>query len=176
MSHPRRRVDFQPLSIALLTVSDSRTLADDVSGDTLRDRVEAAGHRVADRALVPDDVYQLRAVVSAWIARSDVEVVLITGGTGFTGRDRTPEAIEPLLDTIIPGFGEHFRAVSVDEIGSAAYLSRAFAGVANATLIFGLPGSPGACRTAWDRILSAQLDVRTAPCNYVSLMPRLDER
>jgi molybdopterin adenylyltransferase len=176
MTHEHRPAAFRALSIAVLTVSDRRTRADDVSGDTLCDRLEAAGHRLADRSLVPDDVYQVRAVVSGWIARADVEVVLITGGTGFTGRDLTPEAVAPLLDKEIPGFGEHFRAVSVEEMGTAAYLSRAFAGTANATLVFGVPGSPGACRTAWDQILSVQLDARTAPCNYVTLMPRLDER
>jgi molybdopterin adenylyltransferase len=168
--------EFRALRIAVLTVSDRRTRADDVSGDTLQERLEAAGHRLADRDLVPDDVYRLRAVVSAWIARADVDVVLVTGGTGITGRDLTPEALRPLLDKELPGFGEEFRAVSALELGSAAYLSRAFAGVANATLVFGLPGSPGACRTAWDRILAPQLDARTTPCSFVSLMPRLGER
>jgi molybdopterin adenylyltransferase len=168
--------EFRALKIAVLTVSDRRTRADDASGDTLQERLEAAGHTLAARALVPDDVYRLRAVVSDWIARPDVEVVLVTGGTGITGRDLTPEALLPLLDKELPGFGELFRALSADELGSAAYLSRAFAGAANATLVFGLPGSPGACRTAWDRILSVQLDARTMPCNFVSLMPRLGER
>jgi molybdopterin adenylyltransferase len=168
--------EFRPLKIAVLTVSDRRTRADDVSGDTLQERLEGAGHTLADRALVPDDVYRLRAVVSDWIARPDVEVVLVTGGTGITGRDLTPEALLPLLDKELPGFGELFRALSADELGSAAYLSRAFAGTANATLIFGLPGSPAACRTAWDSILSVQLDARTMPCNFVFLMPRLGER
>jgi molybdopterin adenylyltransferase len=173
---PKAPAEFRPLRMAVLTVSDRRTRADDVSGDTLQGRVEAAGHVLAERDLVPDDVYAIRAVASAWIARPDVEVVLITGGTGVTGRDLTPEAIRPLLDKEIPGFGELFRAVSAEELGTAAYLSRAFAGTANATLLFGLPGSPGACRTAWDRILSIQLDARTMPCNFVFLMPRLGER
>ena len=166
---------FRQLRIAVLTVSDRRSRADDVSGDTLQDRLEAAGHLLVDRELVPDDVYRVRAVVSDWIARPDVEVVLISGGTGVTGRDVTPEAVGPLLDKDIPGFGELFRAVSAEELGTAAYLSRAVAGTANGTLLFGLPGSPGACRTAWDRILSAQLDARTSPCNFVVLMPRLTE-
>jgi molybdopterin adenylyltransferase len=168
--------EFRSLRIAVLTVSDRRTRADDDSGDTLQGRLEAAGHALADRDLVPDDVYRLRAVVSTWIARPDVDVVLVTGGTGITGRDLTPEALRPLLDKEIPGFGEQFRAVSAEEIGSGGYMSRAFAGTANATLIFGVPGSPGACRTAWDRILASQLDASTGACSYVTLIPRLGER
>lgn len=169
-------VAFRSLRIAVLTVSDRRTRATDTSGDTLQERLEAAGHVLADRDLVPDDVYRLRAVVSGWIARPDVEVVLVTGGTGITGRDLTPEALRPLLDKELPGFGEHFRAVSVAEIGPAGYLSRAFAGVANRTIVFGLPGSPGACRTAWDRVLAAQLDARERSCTLVGLLPRVGER
>ncbi len=168
--------DFRPLRIAVLTVSDRRTRSDDRSGDTLQARLEAAGHLLADRDLVPDDVYRIRAVVSGWIARPDVEVVIATGGTGITGRDLTPEALRPLLDKEIPGFGEHFRAVSFEELGSAGYLSRAFAGLANRTLLFALPGSPGACRTAWDRLLAAQLDARVPMCNLVGLLPRVGER
>ena len=177
MAHERNgTAAFRPLHVAVLTVSDRRTRADDTSGDTLQASLEAAGHLLADRDLVPDDVYRIRAVVSAWIARPDVEVVLVTGGTGITGRDLTPEALRPLLDKEIPGFGEQFRAVSVEEIGSAGYLSRAFAGLANRTLLFGLPGSPGACRTAWDRVLAEQLDASAPACNMVTLLPRLDER
>jgi molybdenum cofactor biosynthesis protein B len=161
--------------LAVLTVSDRRTRANDTSGDLLQARLEAAGHALADRDLVPDDVYRLRAVVSAWIARPDVEAVLMTGGTGITGRDRTPEAIRPLLDVEIPGFGELFRAYSEAEIGTATLQSRSFAGLANGTLVFGLPGSPGACQTAWDRILGPQLDARTKPCNFVALLPRFTE-
>jgi len=162
---------FRPLRIAVLTVSDRRTRATDGSGDLLQARLEAAGHALADRDLVPDDVYRLRAVVSAWIVRPDVEVVLTTGGTGFSPRDRTPEALVPLLDREIPGFGELFRAASVAELGTATLLSRAFAGFANGTLVVGVPGSPDACATAWDRVLAPQLDARTRPCNLVSWLP-----
>lgn len=176
MSHadPTDKV-FQPLRIAVLTVSDSRTRDNDTSGDALQASLEAAGHVLADRDLLPDDVYQMRAVVSAWIAREDVNVILVTGGTGLTGRDHTPEALQPLLDREIPGFGELFRHYSLEEIGAATIQSRAMAGLANATLVFALPGSTGACRTAWERILASQLDARTAPCNFVSLLPRLRE-
>lgn len=163
---------FRALRIALLTVSDTRTLERDASGDLLRDRLQAAGHRLHVRDLVPDDRYRLRAVVSAWIADPEVEVVLITGGTGITARDVTPEAILPLLDKTLPGFGELFRSASVAEVGTTALHARPFAGSANGTLVFGLPGSPGACRTAWDRILGEQLDARTRPCSLVELLPR----
>lgn len=165
----------QPLNIAVLTISDSRDLASDRSGDALRDGLEAAGHVLADRALVPDDVFDIRAVVSRWIADPDVECVLTTGGTGITGRDGTPEAVTPLLVRAIDGFGELFRHYSLEEIGPSTIQSRAFAGVANATLVFGLPGSTGACRTAWSRILEPQLDIRTRPCNFATLIPRLSE-
>lgn len=165
----------QPLKIAVLTISDSRDFASDRSGDALRDGLEAAGHVLADRALVPDDVFDIRAVVSRWIADSEVECVLTTGGTGITGRDGTPEAVSPLLVRTIDGFGELFRHYSLEEIGPSTIQSRAFAGVANATLVFGLPGSTGACRTAWNRILRPQLDVRTRPCNFATLIPRLNE-
>ena len=166
---------FQPLPIAVLTVSDTRTEADDTSGQLLADRLTAAGHRLADRRLVPDDIYQIRAVVSQWIADEQVQVVISTGGTGITGRDTTPEALVPLMDMRVDGFGELFRQLSFDEIGSSAIQSRAVAGVANATLLFVLPGSSGACRTAWDGILVKQLDLRHKPCNFVSLIPRLRE-
>lgn len=167
---------FIPLSIALLTVSDSRTLASDSSGDYLAAALQQAGHRLHERALLADDRYQLRALVSRWIADPECDGVLITGGTGFTGRDSTPEAIAPLLDKQVPGFGEMFRALSFDEIGTSSLQSRAFAGLANATFIFCLPGSTGACRTAWEKLLQAQLDARTRPCNLVGLRPRLRER
>jgi molybdenum cofactor biosynthesis protein B len=168
--------EFLPLAIAVLTVSDTRTEADDASGRALVERLTAAGHRLADRAIVPDDIYRVRAVMSGWIADPAVAVVLVTGGTGMTGRDSTPEAVRPLLDKEITGFGELFRMLSWEEIGAATLQSRALGGLANATFIFCLPGSTGACRTAWDRILQAQLDARTQPCNFVELLPRLRER
>jgi molybdopterin adenylyltransferase len=167
---------FQPLSIAVLTVSDTRSESEDKSGTLLAQRLQAAGHRLADKRIVPDDIYRVRAVVSAWIVDEAVQVVLSTGGTGITGRDTTPEAVAPLLDMQVQGFGELFRHLSYGEIGSSTIQSRALGGVANATLIFVLPGSSGACRTAWDGILQQQLDSRTKPCNFVSLMPRLRER
>ena len=167
---------FIPLNIAVLTVSDSRTLADDGSGDTLQRLAKGAGHRVAAREIVRDDIYQMRAVFSRWIADSEIQVVLSTGGTGVTGRDSTPEAVAPLLDKHIEGFGELFRTVSFEEIGASTIQSRAFAGLTNGTFIFCLPGSSGACRTAWNKILQAQLDHRTRPCNFAQLIPRLLER
>jgi molybdopterin adenylyltransferase len=167
---------FVPLSIAVLTVSDSRTEADDTSGRLLREKAESAGHRVLAKEMVRDDVYQLRAVYSRWIADPEVQVILSTGGTGVTGRDSTPEAVAPLLDKQVEGFGELFRQVSFGEIGTSTVQSRAFAGLANGTFIFCLPGSTGACRTAWDQILLPQLDSRTRPCNFAQLLPRLLER
>jgi molybdenum cofactor biosynthesis protein B len=166
---------FVPLRIAVLTVSDSRTEETDSSGALLKGKAEEAGHRVLVKEIVPDDVYQMRAVFSHWIADPEIQVVLSTGGTGVTGRDSTPEAVAPLLDKQIEGFGELFRAISFDEIGAATVQSRAFAGLANGTFIFCLPGSSGACRTAWDKILAAQLDHRTRPCNFAQLIPRLLE-
>ncbi|HRX60684.1 MAG TPA: molybdenum cofactor biosynthesis protein B [Candidatus Competibacter sp.] len=168
--------EFLPLAIAVLTVSDTRTEDDDTSGRILVERLTAAGHRLADRAIVPDNIYRIRAVVSGWIADPAVAVVLITGGTGMTGRDSTPEAVRPLLDKEITGFGELFRMLSWEEIGASTLQSRALGGLANATFVFCLPGSTGACRTGWDRILQAQLDARTQPCNFVELLPRLQER
>ena len=168
--------EFTPLAIAVLTVSDSRSEADDASGRTLVERLTTAGHRLAARAIVPDDIYRIRAVVSGWIADPAVNIVLITGGTGMTGRDSTPEAIRPWLDKEIDGFGELFRMLSWEEIGASTLQSRALGGLANATFIFCLPGSTGACRTGWDRILQVQLDARTRPCNLVDLLPRLRER
>lgn len=166
---------FVPLGIAVLTVSDTRVAADDRSGDTLVARLEAAGHRLAGRAIVPDEVEAIRGQVRAWIADRGVDVVLTTGGTGFTGRDVTPEAVEPLFEKRMDGFSAVFHRISYDKIGTSTLQSRATAGVAGATYIFALPGSPGACRDAWDGILAAQLDYRHRPCNFVEIMPRLDE-
>jgi molybdenum cofactor biosynthesis protein B len=168
--------DFRPLNIAVLTVSDTRTEENDTSGQLLASRIEAAGHRVAAKAIEKDDRYRLRAVVSAWIADPAVDAVISTGGTGLTGRDGTPEALLPLLDKEIPGFGELFRAASVEEIGTSSLNSRCLGGVANGTFIFCLPGSTGACATGWDKILVHQLDYRTRPCNFVELIPRLTEK
>jgi len=166
---------FIPLAIAVLTVSDTRTLADDRSGQTLADRLEAAGHRLADRAIVTDDVPAIRAKVEQWIADKAIDVVLTTGGTGLTGRDVTPEAVEPLFEKRIDGFSVVFHQVSFAKIGTSTVQSRASAGVAHGTYIFVLPGSPGACRDAWDEILVNQLDYRYMPCNFVEIMPRLEE-
>lgn len=167
--------EFVPLRIALLTVSDSRTLADDSSGDYLEGALREAGHVLVERALLRDDKYAVRARVATWIADESIDGVIVTGGTGFTGRDSTPEAIEPLLDKAMPGFGETFRALSWDDIGTSTMQSRAFAGLANATFVFCLPGSTGACRLAWEKLLRAQLDARTKPCNLATLRPRLRE-
>lgn len=173
--YPRRMTDFIPLRLAVLTVSDTRTLDDDASGGYLTEALQADGHVLADRAIAPDDIYQLRAIASRWIADAGIDGVLVTGGTGFTGRDATPEALMPLLDKTMDGFGEMFRAVSIEEIGTSTLQSRAFAGLANGTFIFAMPGSTGACRTAWTRIISAQLNARTRPCNLATLRPRLKE-
>jgi len=166
---------FVPLNIAVLTISDTRSLADDKSGSTLSDRLTAAGHKLAARQIVTDDVEAIRAVVRTWIADAGVDAVITTGGTGFTGRDVTPEAIEPLFEKRMDGFSIAFHMLSHAKIGTSTIQSRATAGVAGATYIFCLPGSPGACRDAWDDILAAQLDYRTRPCNFVEIMPRLDE-
>ncbi len=170
-----KETGFLPLAIAVLTISDSRTEETDTSGAFLREAAEAAGHSVRCKEIVPDDVYQMRAIFSRWIADPQIQVVLSTGGTGITGRDSTPEAVVPLLDKQIEGFGEVFRAVSLEEIGMSTVQSRALAGMANGTLIFCLPGSRGACKTAWERILLPQLDHRTRPCNFAQLLPRLLE-
>lgn len=167
--------EFLPLVLCVLTVSDSRTAADDSSGDYLVAALEQAGHRLHERAIVRDDKYLLRALVSRWIADEQVHGILVTGGTGFTGRDSTPEALQPLLDKAMPGFGEMFRALSFDDIGTSTLQSRAFAGLANATFLFALPGSTSACRTGWEKLIRAQLDARTLPCNLASLRPRLRE-
>lgn len=167
---------FIPLRLCVLTVSDTRGRADDASGDYLESSLREAGHLLVERELLPDDRYRLRALVSRWIADEGVDGILVTGGTGFTGRDSTPEALLPLLDKTMPGFGEMFRVLSHAEIGTSTLQSRAFAGLANATFLFCLPGSPSACRTAWDQLIRAQLDARTRPCNLASLKPRLRER
>jgi len=167
--------EFKSLNIAVLTVSDTRGEAEDVSGKRLVEALTGAGHACAEKAIVRDDRYAIRAVVSRWIADTAVDAVLTTGGTGITGRDGTPEAIKPLLDKEIEGFGEMFRVLSYDEIGTSTLQSRALAGVANATFLFVLPGSSGACRLAWEKLISAQLDNTTRPCNLVMLMPRLNE-
>jgi molybdenum cofactor biosynthesis protein B len=160
------------LNIAVLTVSDTRTLETDTSGQFLCDALLETGHQLADRAIVIDDRYQLRAKVSAWIADPGVEVVLLTGGTGFTARDSTPESILPLLDVEVPGFGELFRHLSYLEIGTSTVQSRAIAGIANNTLVFCMPGSTGACRTAWEGILKQQLDINNRPCNFAELIKK----
>lgn len=157
---------FVPLNIAVLTISDTRTVDTDKSGKVLLQGAEDSGHRVVAREIVQDDVYQMRAVFSRWIADPEVHVVISTGGTGIAGRDSTPEAVQPLLDKPIEGFGELFRAVSTEEIGTSAIQSRAIAGLSNQTLVFCLPGSTGACRTGWSKILQPQLDSRTRPCNF----------
>ncbi|TXE75134.1 molybdenum cofactor biosynthesis protein B [Serratia nevei] len=164
MSHASS--EFIPAHIAILTVSDSRGAAEDTSGQYLQEAAQEAGHQVVDRAIVKDDIYQIRARVSAWIADDNVQAVLITGGTGFTARDNTPEALLPLFDREVEGFGELFRMVSYEEIGTATIQSRALAGLANRTVIFAMPGSTRACRTAWVRIIEEQLDARHRPCNF----------
>jgi molybdenum cofactor biosynthesis protein B len=166
---------FIPLSLALMTVSDTRTAENDKSGAMLRRLVEAAGHRIHEQCIVPDDVYRIRASVSRWIADDAVQVVITTGGTGITGRDGTPEAVAPLLDKVIDGFGEMFRVLSYEQIGTSTLQSRTLAGVANGTFVFCLPGSSGACKDGWTRLIAQQLDYRTRPCNLVELMPRLLE-
>ncbi len=165
-----------PIRIAILTVSDSRTEADDTSGDALVDRLTSAGHTLVEKLILPDDKYVIRAAVSRWIADKDVDVVISTGGTGLTGRDITPEAVQPLFDKEIEGVGELFRWVSYQEIGTSTIASRCIGGLANGTFIFCLPGSTGACRTGWDKVIAPQLDCNTRPCNIVALMPRLLEK
>ena len=167
---------FLPISIAVLTVSDSRDEQSDKSGRLLVERLAGAGHRLAEKMIVPDDIYQIRAAVSRWIADPEVNAVITTGGTGVTGRDGTPEAVRPLLDKVLDGFGEMFRSISYADIKTSTLQSRALGGVANATYVFCVPGSSGACATAWDELIAAQLDARTRPCNLVELMPRLREK
>ena len=166
---------FIPVGIAVLTVSDTRTPENDKSGDTLAARIVETGHRLAARAIVKDDVAAIRAQVEGWSRNDDIDVVITTGGTGFTGRDVTPEALEPIFEKRMDGFSEVFHRISYDKIGTSTIQSRATGGLANATFIFVLPGSPGACRDAWDGILKGQLDYRHMPCNFVEIMPRLDE-
>jgi molybdenum cofactor biosynthesis protein B len=167
---------FQPLRVAVLTVSDTRGAADDGSGDFLVEALTGAGHALAARALLRDDKYALRAQVSAWIADEGVDGILVTGGTGFTGRDSTPEALLPLLDKVMDGFGEVFRALSFEDIGTSSLQSRAFAGLANGTFVFCLPGSTSACKLGWEKLIGPQLDARTRPCNLAALRPRLREQ
>ncbi|MCO5144726.1 MAG: molybdenum cofactor biosynthesis protein B [Aquamicrobium sp.] len=166
---------FLPVGFAVLTVSDTRTLADDKSGQTLTERIEKAGHRLAAREIVTDEVEAIRAVVRRWADDPAIDAVLTTGGTGFTGRDVTPEALEPLFDKRMDGFSQVFHRISYDKIGTSTIQSRATAGTVGATFVFGLPGSPGACRDAWDHIIEQQFDYRRRPCNFVEIMPRLDE-
>lgn len=166
---------FPLLRIAVATVSDSRSWQTDDSGALLATLIAASGHDLAARDLVPDDIYQLRALISGWISATDIEVIITTGGTGFTGRDNTPEALTPLFDKQIEGFGELFRSLSFDQIGTSSIQSRALAGLANGTLIFCLPGSANACKTGWDMIIQDQLNVDHRPCNFVELIPRFKE-
>lgn len=168
--------DFIPLSIAILTVSDSRGEAEDKSGKLLVSRLETAGHSLSEKIIVADDIYQIRAVISRWIAAPATQVIISTGGTGVTGRDGTPEAMRPLFDKEISGFGEMFRVLSFESIGTSTLQSRATAGVANGTYLFCLPGSSGACADAWDKLIQQQLDYRHRPCNLVELIPRLLEK
>lgn len=166
---------FIPVSIAVLTVSDTRTIADDKSGNVLTARIEEAGHKLADRAIVTDDVDAIQAQIQKWADGADVDVVITTGGTGFTGRDVTPDAVEPLFDKRMDGFSIAFHQLSYEKIGTSTIQSRATAGIVGTTFVFSLPGSPGACKDGWDGILKLQLDYRHMPCNFVEIMPRLDE-
>ena len=167
---------FLPLNIAVLTVSDTRTETDDKSGSLLANRLQQVGHCLIEKKIVADNIYHIRAAVSAWIASTSVDVIITTGGTGVTGRDGTPEAISVLLDKQIDGFGELFRSISYRDIKTSSLQSRALAGVANATYVFCLPGSSGACATGWDELIQDQLDLRTSPCNLAMLIPRLREK
>ena len=167
--------EFKPVNIAILTISDRRTMDEDDSGDLLANRVADANHVMMDRQICKDNCYQIRSIVSQWILQEDINVIITTGGTGITGHDGTPEAILPLMDKTIDGFGEMFRSLSYKNIKTSTLQSRAFAGVANGTFTFCLPGSPGACKDGWDLLISEQLDHRTRPCNLVELMPRLKE-
>jgi molybdenum cofactor biosynthesis protein B len=176
MSEVAAERDFLPVNIAVLTISDTRTLEDDKSGNILVDRIEGAGHVVVDRDLIKDSVSSIVSKLGGWINKENVDVVISTGGTGVTGRDVTPEAFQSVFEKTIPGFGELFRMLSFDKIGTSTIQSRATAGVAGGTYLFALPGSPGACKDAWDDILVHQLDYRFKPCNFVELMPRLTEK
>ncbi len=176
MGHTHGNEEFLPLNIAVLTISDSRTEETDTSGGYLQEALQEAGHVFVDKKIIPDDIYQMRAAFSAWIADPEVEVIIATGGTGVTGRDSTPEAVTPLLDKQVEGFGELYRQISFEEIGASTLQSRTLAGLANGTFVFCVPGSTGACRTAWTKILQPQLDIRTRPCNFAVLIPRLLEK
>jgi molybdenum cofactor biosynthesis protein B len=175
MSRTATDAKFIPLRVAVITISDSRTPENDTSGDYLADSLQEAGHQVSHRKIVKDDKYVLRAEFSTLIANEDIDIIVSTGSTGLTGRDIAPEALEPLFDKVIEGFGELFRSASIPDIGAATIQSRAFAGLANATVIFCIPGSPGACRTGWEEVIRPQLDARTRPCNLANLMPRFKE-
>ena len=167
--------EFQALNIAVLTVSDTRNEQTDTSGLALCDALKEAGHNLCDKQIVIDDIYKIRAITSKWIASEDTQVILITGGTGFTARDSTPEAIKPILDKTVEGFGELFRQVSFDEIGTSTIQSRAIAGMANKTIIFCMPGSTGACKTAWNKIIKQQLDATHKPCNFVAQLKQVGD-
>tara|TARA_B100001167_G_scaffold98793_1_gene60144 strand:- start:383 stop:964 length:582 start_codon:yes stop_codon:yes gene_type:complete len=171
-----KQQNFLPLRISVLVVSDTRTEETDTSGKIFAERLTEEGHSLAEKCIIPDDIYQIRAVLSRWIVDPAVDIILTTGGTGLTGRDGTPEAVIPLFDKVIEGFGEMFRQISYDEISTSTIQSRVTAGVANGTYIFCLPGSSGACRTGWDKILSTQLDIRSRPCNFAEMLPRLTEQ
>lgn len=175
MAHGKE-TEFSPLNIAVLTVSDTRTRENDTSGDYLQEALESEGHQLIAREIVADNIYKMREIYSRWIADPQVHVVISTGGTGLTGRDSTPEAVMPLFDKTIEGFGEMFRLKSLDDIGMSTIQSRAVAGLANKTLMFCLPGSTGACKLGWNEILKEQLDSRTRPCNFAQSFPRMDER
>lgn len=176
MPHEEENVEFLPLRLAVLTVSDTRDETTDKSGKLLVERLEEMGHTLAEKRIVTDNIYHIRAVVAGWCAWDEVDAVLVTGGTGLTGRDGTPEALRPLFDKEIEGFGEVFRAISYEEIGTATLQSRAVAGVCNGTYVFCLPGSSGACATGWDKLIGPQLDRRNQPCNMVEILPRLTEK
>ncbi|MGU3574649.1 molybdenum cofactor biosynthesis protein B [Brucellaceae bacterium C25G] len=166
---------FIPVGIAILTISDTRTFNDDKSGDTLEQRVKEAGHKLVHRTIVKDDIEVIRSIVISWSKLPEVDVIITTGGTGFTGRDVTPEALEPLFEKRMDGFSAVFHRISYEKIGTSTIQSRALGGLVNATFVFALPGSSGACRDGWDNILQYQLDYRHMPCNFVEIMPRLDE-
>lgn len=167
---------FIAANIAVLTISDTRTEADDRSGSVLVSRLLEAGHALHEKSIVKDDIYQIRAQVSAWIANVDIQVIITSGGTGVSGRDGSPEAVKPLLDKTLDGFGEMFRSLSYQDIGTSTLQSRTIAGVANGTYVFVLPGSPGAVKLAWEKLIAHQLDYRTRPCNLIEMMPRLLEK
>lgn len=173
MAHSKTDI-FEPLNLAVLTVSDTRNEETDTSGQLLVERLQEQGHNLSDKKIVIDDIYLIRAAISQWIADENIQGILVTGGTGFTGRDSTPEAITPLFDKTVEGFGELFRQISFDQIGTSTIQSRAVAGLANGVIIFCMPGSTNACRTAWDDIIQSQLDSRQGPCNFVAQLKKTD--